>query len=82
MKTILILFLAVILGSVTGLFIPESWIQGVLVIKQICGEVIFFLVPLIIVGFVAPSIASLKGNVSRLILLAFALAYVSSVGAA
>lgn len=82
MKTILVLFLAVILGSVTGLFIPESWIQGVLVIKQICGEVIFFLVPLIIVGFVAPSIASLKGNVSRLILLAFALAYVSSVGAA
>lgn len=79
---IVILVLAVIGGILTGLFIPEAGMKGVLVVKQVSGQVIFFLVPLIIIGFVAPSIASLRGNVSRLIIFAFSLAYLSSVGAA
>ena len=78
-NTIIILLFS---GILVGFFIPEKGMKIVLVIKQICGQIIFFLVPLIIVGFVAPSIASLKGNVSRLIILAFFLAYVSSIGAA
>ena len=81
-KTIVILVLAVIIGILTGLFIPKAGMKSVLVLKQISGQVIFFLVPMIIIGFVAPSIASLKGNVSRLIVFAFLLAYLSSVGAA
>lgn len=81
-NTIVLLLLAIIAGIATGLFIPESGMKSLLVVKQICGQIIFFLVPLIIVGFVAPSIAQLKGNVSRIIGLAFALAYASSVGAA
>lgn len=81
-NTIIILLFSVIVGVLVGFFIPEKGMKIVLVIKQICGQIIFFLVPLIIVGFVAPSIASLKGNVSRLIILAFFLAYISSIGAA
>lgn len=81
-STIVILLLAVVAGTLAGLFIPAAGMKGVLVIKQICGQVIFFLVPLIIIGFVAPSIALLRGSVSRLIILAFVLAYASSVGAA
>lgn len=81
-NTIVILVLAVIIGILTGLFIPKAGMKSVLVLKQISGQVIFFLVPMIIIGFVAPSIASLKGNVSRLIVFAFLLAYLSSVGAA
>ncbi len=81
-NTIVILVLAVIVGILTGLFIPENGMKSVLVVKQVSGQVIFFLVPLIILGFVAPSIASLKGSVSRLIVFAFSLAYLSSVGAA
>lgn len=81
-NTIVLLLLAIIAGIATGLFIPESGMKSLLVVKQICGQIIFFLVPLIIVGFVAPSIAQLKGNVSRIIGFAFALAYASSVGAA
>lgn len=81
-NTIVILVLAVIVGILTGLFIPEDGMKSVLVVKQVSGQVIFFLVPLIILGFVAPSIASLKGSVSRLIVFAFSLAYLSSVGAA
>ena len=81
-NTIIILLFSVIVGILVGFFIPEKGMKIVLVIKQICGQIIFFLVPLIIVGFVAPSFASLKGNVSRLIILAFFLAYISSIGAA
>ena len=77
-NTIVILVLAVIIGILTGLFIPKAGMKSVLVLKQISGQVIFFLVPMIIIGFVAPSIASLKGNVSRLIVFAFLLAYLSS----
>ena len=81
-NTIVILILAVFLGIVAGGVMPVAGMKVVLVVKQICGQIIFFLVPLIIVGFVAPSIASLKGNVSRLILFSFVIAYLSSVGAA
>ena len=65
------LVLSIVAGISAGLLIPETGMKGVLFIKQICGQIIFFLVPLIILGFVAPSIASLKGSVSRLIVFAF-----------
>lgn len=81
-NTIVLLLLAVMAGILAGFFIPEAGMKGVLVLKQISGQIIFFLVPLIIIGFVASSIASLKGSVSRLIIFAFTLAYLSSVGAA
>lgn len=81
-NTFVLLLLAVFVGLSAGSFIPEEGMKVLLVVKQLCGQVIFFLVPLIIIGFVAPSIALLRGNVSRLIVLAFGLAYVSSVGAA
>ena len=81
-NTIVILVLAVALGIALGYVLPAPAMKAVLAVKQVCGQIIFFLVPLIIVGFVAPSIASLKGNVSRLLLFAFSIAYLSSVGAA
>jgi Na+/H+-dicarboxylate symporter len=76
------LLLAVIAGIGLGLVANETVMEAVLAVKLISGQIIFFLVPLIILGFVAPSIAQLKGNVSRLITFAFILAYVSSIGAA
>ena len=81
-NTIVILVLAVVAGILLGYIVPASVMKAVLAVKQVCGQIIFFLVPLIIIGFVAPSIASLKGSVSRLLLFAFSIAYLSSVGAA
>ncbi|MBQ7502641.1 dicarboxylate/amino acid:cation symporter [bacterium] len=81
-NTIVILLLAVVFGIGLGYAVNDGLMKIILVIKQICGQVIFFMVPLIIIGFIAPSIAALKDNVSRLISFAFALAYTSSVGAA
>ena len=81
-NTIVILFLAITTGILIGHFSNEQFIRIVLSVKQISGQVIFFLVPLIILGFVAPSIALLKGNVSKLLGFAFLIAYLSSFGAA
>lgn len=82
MKTIIKLLLAVIFGIVIGLFANEGIMNVMLVIKQVTGQLIFFLIPLIIIGFVAPSIASQKGNVSKILLFSFGIAYLSSIGAA
>ena len=62
--------------------VNESVLKAVMIVKQITGQIIFFLVPLIILGFVAPSIARLKSNASKVLLFAFSIAYLSSVGAA
>ena len=82
MKTIISLLLAVGLGIAVGLTASSEVISVVLAIKQVAGQLIFFLIPLIIIGFVAPSITQQKGNVSKTLLLAFCLAYFSSLGAA
>ena len=51
-------------------------------IKYILNQVIVFCVPLIIIGFIAPSITRLGTNASKMLGVAVTLAYVSSIGAA
>lgn len=81
-SNLIVLALAVVVGIGLGSVVPYSWMGAVLTLKQVSGQVIFFLVPLIILGFVAPSIAALGSNVSRTVTFAFVLAYTSSVCAA
>ncbi|MGL5694856.1 MAG: dicarboxylate/amino acid:cation symporter [Peptostreptococcaceae bacterium] len=76
------LVLAVVLGLLIGFYSNEGLINIVITLKYILGQVIFFAVPLIIIGFIAPSIAKLKNNASKLLGYAVGLAYISSVGAA
>ncbi len=76
------LILSVIVGIVAGAYLPERVIEYIVPVKHILGQIIFFMVPLIIIGFVAPSIARLKGEASRLLFVAIMLAYLSSIGAA
>lgn len=54
----------------------------VVTLKQVIGQVITFCVPLIVIGFIAPSITRLGKNASRMLGVALLIAYVSSVGAA
>jgi Na+/H+-dicarboxylate symporter len=51
-------------------------------VKYVCGQFIFYAVPLVIIGFIAPSITRLGHEASRMLLTAICIAYVSSVGAA
>lgn len=74
------LFLAVIAGLVIGRFATEGVIAVILPIKHILGQIIFFLIPLIVFGFITPAITRLKSNASKLLTLSLVLAYLSCVG--
>ena len=76
------LVIAVIGGLLIGFKATENVMNVVVTLKHIFGQVIFFAVPLIIIGFIAPSIAKLKSNASKLLVYAVGIAYASSVGAA
>lgn len=76
------LLLSVVLGILIGYVAPESVMTAIVAIKHILGQLIFFLVPLIIVGFITPSITKLKHNASKLLSISLFIAYVSSVGSA
>ncbi|MBR5855836.1 MAG: dicarboxylate/amino acid:cation symporter [Bacteroidales bacterium] len=80
-NTIVQLLLAVVIGIVTGFYIKGGALSTVVSIKHVTGQLIFFLVPLIILGFIAPSIAQLRSNASQMLLFAFGIAYLSSIGA-
>lgn len=76
------LFIAVILGLVIGKIANENVISVILPIKHVLGQIIFFLIPLLIFGFITPSITRLKKNASKLLSTALLLAYASCVGSA
>ncbi|EQK41898.1 dicarboxylate symporter family protein [[Clostridium] bifermentans ATCC 638] len=76
------LILAVFLGLLIGLYSPKSFMNVIVTLKYILGQIIFFAVPLIIIGFIAPSVAKLKSNASKLLGYAITFAYISSIGAA
>ncbi len=76
------LLLGIAIGILCGLFFPESIMKVVVTLHYILGQLITFCVPLIIIGFIAPSITRLGKNASRLLGVAVVIAYVSSIGAA
>ena len=86
------LLLGVLVGILVGLgcsalteggsaFGPNA-MQVILTVKTLMGSLISFCVPLIVIGFIAPSITRLKSNASKMLGLALILAYTSSVCAA
>lgn len=81
-STIFKLLVAVFVGILLGLFVGEGFMNVVVTVKYILGQLIFFMVPLIILAFISSSIAKMKGNASRMLGWALGLAYCSSVGAA
>lgn len=76
------LLAGVIIGILVGLVANETFMNIVVTAKQLLGELITFCVPLIVIGFIAPSITRLGKNASRMLMVTLILAYVSSVGAA
>lgn len=76
------LLVGVIVGIAVGLAADDTVMNVVLTVKQVLGQLITFCVPLIVIGFIAPSITKLGNNASRMLGVALVLAYVSSIGAA
>ena len=84
------LILALVIGLVGGLVMnsmeDSAVVTGILnvivTVKYISGQFISFCVPLIVIGFIAPSITRMGNNASRMLGFALLIAYVSSIGAA
>ena len=76
------LLLGIIVGIIFGLLVPASVMTVLVPVKNIMGQIINFIVPLIVIGFIAPSITKLGSSASRMLGVALVLAYVSSVLAA
>ena len=70
------------LSAADGAAITVGLLNIVVTVKYIVGQFISFCVPLIIIGFIAPSITRLGNNASRMLVVALCIAYISSVGAA
>lgn len=76
------LLLGIVIGIVLGLVVPTGVMSVIVSLKNLLGQVINFVVPLIVIGFIAPSITKLGSNASRMLGVALVLAYVSSILAA
>ncbi len=76
------LFLALAIGILFGQIFNETLMQVVVTVQYILGQVIMFCVPLIVIGFIAPSITRMGRNASIMLGIAVILAYISSILAA
>ena len=76
------LLLGVAIGIIAGQLFGTALMNIVVTVKFVLGEFINFCVPLIIIGFIAPSITRLGKNESRMLGVAVFCAYTSSILAA
>ena len=76
------LLIGIVIGIIFGQIFPENVMSVVVPLKNILGQVINFVVPLIVIGFIAPTITKLGKNASRMLVVALMVAYTSSVLAA
>ena len=76
------LLIGIAAGVVIGLMANETVIEFMATIKHVLGQLIFYSVPLVIIGFIAPSITRLGQNANKMLGAGVSLAYLSSVGAA
>lgn len=74
-KIIIAILLAVILGN----FVPESFVRIFATFNGLFGNFLNFVVPLIIIGFIAPGIAQLGKGSGKLLGLATFFAYFSTI---
>ncbi|MBO7389459.1 MAG: dicarboxylate/amino acid:cation symporter [Oscillospiraceae bacterium] len=76
------LLLGLALGIVLGRLFGTEAMEVVVSIQYILGQLITFCVPLIVIGFIAPSITRMGNNASKMLVVAVVLAYMSSILAA
>lgn len=76
------LFLGVVLGLIIGLTASKQVITIIVTAKYVFGQIIFYCIPLVIIGFIAPAIIKMRSNASKMLGAAVVIAYVSSIGAA
>jgi Na+/H+-dicarboxylate symporter len=73
------ILIAIAAGVVLGRLLPDGGIRTLATFKSIFSQLVKFLVPLIILGFVTPAIADAGRSAGRLLLITVALAYASTL---
>lgn len=73
------IIVAIILGIVIGSFAPEYLVRGFATFNGIFGNFIGFVIPFIIIGFIAPGIGQLGKGAGKLLGITTAFAYISTI---
>ncbi|MYL35587.1 cation:dicarboxylase symporter family transporter [Pontibacillus yanchengensis] len=73
------LIIAIIIGIGAGLLLPQWWIQLLATFNGLFGGFLNFIIPLIILGFIAPGIGELGKGAGKLVALTTTVAYTSTV---
>jgi len=72
-------FIAIVLGIIFGLYLPESFNRIFATFNAFFGQFLSFAIPLIIMGLIMPAISDLGKGAGRLLLLTAAIAYGSTL---
>jgi Na+/H+-dicarboxylate symporter len=81
MGLILKIFAGIVVGILLGLFAPMELIKVLSSIGFVLGQYIRFVIPLLIIAFVAKGVAEFGQQAGKALLLGLILAYVSTIGA-
>jgi Na+/H+-dicarboxylate symporter len=73
------LVIAIILGILIGSYTPQWFIRIFVTFNSIFGSFLGFMIPLIIIGFVAPGIGDLGRGAGRLLAITAGIAYLSTL---
>lgn len=79
MKLILKLIAGIIIGILLGLYAPLPIARAMVTVKVLLGELIFFVVPLIILFFITSGIAALGKDSGKMVGVTTGLAYTSTI---
>ena len=73
--------IAIVMGILIGNVLTEGWVRIFVTFNYVFSQFLGFLIPLIIIGLVAPAIADIGRTAGRLLLLTVGLAYADTIGA-
>lgn len=71
--------IAIVLGVVLGNLLSEPWVRVFVTFNSLFGELLGFLIPLIIVGLVTPAIADIGHTAGRLLVVTVAIAFADTM---
>lgn len=73
------IIIAIILGVVLGNLFSEGWVRVFVTFNALFGELLSFLIPLIIIGLVTAAIANIGNSAGKLLVVTVALAFVDTI---
>lgn len=73
------ILIAIVLGVLLGNVLPEAWVRIFVTFNGLFSQFLGFLIPLIIIGLVAPAIADIGRAAGRMLLLTVGLAYADTI---